>query len=172
MDFKRYRLFTAFAIVVLSCISAFAQDQVFSDPAVEYSFHIPDPAWKASVRPSSTNPNVEYVYGDRRDGHLIVRKLTVAPGAMITDVIQSEAQEKLQFLPGYVAGKEENFAGILKGSAFNYEYVQTGRPMAGRMYFLRANPTTVYVLRFSGPRDGLRILRNQTDLIARTFSVK
>jgi len=172
MDLRKHRLISALAMIALSCMAVFAQDQIFTDPAVEYSFTIPDTGWKASVRPSSTNPNVEYVYGDRRDGHLIVRKLSVQKNAILTDVIQDEAQNKLQFLPGYVAGKEENFNGKLRGSAFNYEYVSAGHPMAGRIYFLRANDTTVYTLRFTGPKDGLRSLRNQTDQIARTFSVK
>ena len=124
-----------------------------------------------TVKPSATSPNVEYVYGDRFDGHLEVRRLAVAKDAILTDVIQDEEQ-KLQFRPGYVAGKEENFAGRLRGAIFNFEYVAAGRPMSGRFYFLRANDTTVYLLRFSGQKDSLRSIRNQTDSIARTFSVK
>jgi hypothetical protein len=171
MDLNKFRLLTSIALIALFSYAGFAQDQMFTDPAVEYSFTVPDTGWKTSVRPSSTNPNVEYVYGDRRDGHLVVRKRTVSQNAIMADVIQDEAQS-FGFKRGYVAGKEENFTGKLKGSAFNYEYVDVGRPMAGRVYFLRANPTTVYVLHFTGPKDGLRSLRSQTDQIARTFGVK
>jgi hypothetical protein len=44
--------------------------------------------------------------------------------------------------------------------------------MSGRFYFLKADDTTVYILRFTGLRDGLRTIRNQVDSIARTFKVK
>jgi hypothetical protein len=89
----------------------------------------------------------------------------------MSDIIRDEEQ-KLQFLPGYVAGREENFAGNLRGNIFNCEFVRAGRNMGGRYYFLRAGDTTVYVLRFTGERDRLKSLRNQTDSIARTFQIK
>ena len=159
--------------VVLSfsvvCVSA--QDMMFSDPNVDYSFTLPDGKWKQVGKPSAISPNVEFVYGDRRDGLLEIRRLTVSKDDLTTDVIRDEEQ-KLQFLPGYFAGKEENFSGRLKGAIFNFEYVYSGRGWGGRYYFLRPNQTTVYVLRFSGVKDSLRSLRNQTDQIARTFSVK
>lgn len=150
---------------------ALAQSGSFSDPNVEYTFDLPDDRWKMTAKPSTTSPNVEYVFIDRRDGHLEVRKNTVGQDDLITDIIRSEEQ-KLQFLPGYVTGKEENFNGKYRGSAFNFEFVRAGRNMAGRFYFLRANPTTVYVLRFTAERDKLKSIRNQTDSIARTFSLK
>lgn len=157
--------------VVLTAVSALAQVSSFSDPNVEYTFDLPDAKWKMTVKPSATSPNVEYVYGDRSDGHLGIRKLTVGKNDVMTDTIQDEEQ-KLQFLGGFVAGKQETFSGKLKGAIFNYEYVSSGRNMSGRFYFLRANDTTVYLLRFTGQKDSLRSLRNQTDSIARTFAVK
>ncbi len=163
------------AVSVFALLAAtgavFAQEEVFSHPDVDYTFSIPDAKWRITSRPSATSPNVEYVYGDRKDGHLEVRRLTVAKDAILVDVIQDE-EAKHQFLRGFVAGKEENFAGRLRGTVFNFEYVQSGRNMTGRHYFLRANDTTVYVLRFTGLRDTLRTIRNQTDSIARTFSVR
>ena len=158
-------------IVVFTAVSAFAQGGSFSDPNVDYSFDLPDARWKMTAKPSATSPNVEYVYGDRSDGHLEIRKLTVAKNAIMTDIIQDEEQ-KLQFLGGFVAGKQETFAGRLKGVVFNFEYVSSGRNMCGRFYFLRANDTTVYLLRFKAQKDSLRSLRSQTDSIARTFAVK
>ena len=156
---------------LVAAVSTFAQGESFSDPNVNYSFEIPDAKWKMTVKPSATSPNVEYVNVERNDGHLEVRKINAKPGDLISDVIKTEEQ-KLQFLPGYVAGKEENFGGFLKGNAFNFEFIRSGRPMSGRFYFLKADATTIYVLRFTGYRDKLRSIRNQTDTIARTFSVK
>lgn len=150
--------------------TASAQD-TFSDPSVNYSFSLPDAQWKMTAKPSATNANVEYVYVDRSDGHLEVRKIKVARDAVLTDVIRDEEQ-RLRFNRGFVAGREENFAGKLRGSVFNFEYVSSGRSMSGRYYFLRADDTTVYMLRFSGEKDSLRSIKHHTDSIARTFSVK
>jgi hypothetical protein len=148
-------------------VSGLAQNKTFSDPNVEYTFEIPEANWIMTNK----SPNVEYVYNDKKDGHFEVRKLSVKSGEMMADVIRGEEQ-KLQFLPGYVAGKEENFQGAYNGRVFNFEYVRSSLNMVGRYYFLKANDTTVYVLRFSGNRDKLRSIRNEIDLIARTFKLK
>ena len=169
LNIKTIAVLTAFLLLVP--IGALAQESTFSDPNVDYSFVVPEPGWKQIIKPSATSPNVEYVYNDRRDGHFEVRKLTVTKDAYLTDIMRDE-ETKLQFLPGYVAGKEENFSGAMRGSVFNYEFLRTGRNMSGRFYFLRADDTTVYVLRFTGERDRLKSIRNQTDSIARTFSIK
>lgn len=144
-----------------------AQNTTFSDPNVEYTFEIPEANWLMTNK----SPNVEYVYNDKKDGHFEVRKLSVKPGEMMSDIIRDEEQ-KLQFLPGYVAGKEENFKGAYDGRVFNFEYVRSSRNMSGRYYFLKINDATIYVLRFSGNRDKLRSIRNETDLVARTFKLK
>ena len=170
MKKRKSQLFLLMAALAVFAANAAAQS-AFNDPGADYTFAVPEGKWTMTVRPSATNPNVEYVYGDRRDGYMTIRKLTVAKDAVLSDVIQDEAQN-VQLRPGYVTNKEENFAGKLRGSVFNFEYVASSRPMAGRYYFLRADPTTVYVLRFSGEKDSLRSLRAQTDSIARTFSVK
>jgi hypothetical protein len=171
---KLNKLMLVFTLVLafIATAPASAQTDTFSDPAVDYSFQLPEAKWKLTVKPSATSPNVEYVYGDRIDGYLTIRKVTVTRDLILSDLIETEGRNKLQFLPGYVAGREENFAGKLRGAVLNYEYVAAGRNMAGRLYFLKANETTVYLLRFSGLKDSLRSLRNQTDSIARTFGVK
>jgi hypothetical protein len=159
------------AAIVLAAGSSALGQETFSDANVDYSFMLPDAKWKMTQKPSATSPNVEYVFDDRFKGHLEVRRLTIAKDAILTDVVENEEQ-KLQFRPGFVAGREENFTGKLRGAIFNFEYVAAGRNMSGRYYFLKANDTTVYVLRFSGQKDSLRSLQAQTDSIARTFSVK
>lgn len=170
MKHLRVHILSAIAVSLLAVGIGYSQTGLFSDPNVEYSFDIPDERWKMTVRPSAAKPNVEYVFIDRNDGHFEVRKLTVAKNALLADIIRDE-EIKLQFLPGYVAGREENFSGKLRGSIFNFEFARAGRPMSGRFYFLRANDTTVYVLRFTGFTDRLRSIRNQTDSIGRTFAV-
>ena len=171
---KRYNFSLMFSVVLglIFASAAFAQSDTFSDKNVEYTFDLPESVWKMTVKPSSANPIVEYVYGDRMDGHFEIRKITVEPNEMMSDVIIREQDQKLQFKPGYISGKEENFSGSYPGKVSNYEFVQSGRKMSGRFYYLKTDPTTVYILRFTGMRDSLRTLRNQTDSIARTFKLK
>jgi len=171
MRTQKFTLLFAMLAALTFATAISAQVETFSAPNVDYSFSLPDEKWKLTVKPSDTSPNVEYVYGDRNNGHLEVRKLATRKDLLTSEAIQDEDQ-KLQFLPGYVAGKEENFAGRYRGVIFNYEFVRAGRPMSGRMYFLRIDDNTIYALRFSGFKEILRGLHNQTDSIARTFNVK
>jgi hypothetical protein len=168
---KLTKFFLPAVISLLFAFSAFAQTESFSDKNVEYTFDLPEVTWKQSLKPSATVPNVEYVYGDRSNGHFEIRKVAVKDGDTMADAIANEEQ-RLQFQPGYVAGKEENFSGNYGGKIFNYEFVRSGRNMSGRFYFLKADDKTIYVLRFTGMRDKLKSIRNQTDSIARTFSLK
>jgi hypothetical protein len=167
---KRFIFSLIFSLMCAGLV--FAQSQTFSDVNVEYSFELPEPLWKMIVKPSAGNPNVEYAYGDRLDGHLEIRKSAIRENEVVSDLIQRDQEQKLQFLPGYVAGKEEPFAGNFRGRVFNYEFVRFGKPMSGRFYYLKADDNTVYVVRFTGLRDKLRVIRNQTDSIARTFKLK
>jgi hypothetical protein len=170
---KATRSYILFSVVfgLFAVASTLGQTGIFSDPNVNYTFDIPDDRWKMTVKPSATKPNVEYVFVDRNDGHFEVRRISVAKDAILGDIVRDEEQ-KLQFLPGFVAGRDENFSGRLRGSIFNFEFVRAGRPMSGRFYFLRAADNTVYVLRFTGFRDKLKSIRNQTDSMGRTFDVK
>ena len=155
-----------FAAVLLFAGLATAQSRSFNESGLEYTFEIPNEQWKLVSR----NPHTNLVFGTAREGDLEIRKITAPTSKEIMDVMKEEEQ-KLQFLQGFVAGKEENFSGALKGSIYNYEFVRSGRPMAGRFYFLRSGDT-VYVLRFTAYTNNLRSLRVQTDIMARTFQIK
>lgn len=135
-----------------------------------FSFELPSATWRV-ISPKD-DPEAELIYGDRNDGFLEIRKISVTGGATLAEVIDREQNRKLQFVPDFVNGKEENFKGNLSGKAVNYEFTKSGNPMIGRAYFLQADDKTVYVLRFTGSRDKLRLIRNQTDSIVRTFKLK
>ena len=171
MKLNKFSFLLSAAVGLFLAVAAFAQTEKFSDANVEYTFDLPNATWKILSKPSATSPNVEYVYGDRSAGYLEVRKLTVKPDDLMSEIIADE-ETRLKFMQGYVAGKEENFGGNLKGTAFNFEFIRSGRNMSGRFYFLKANPTTVYVLRFTAQKEKLLTIRNQTDSIARTFELK
>ena len=155
-------------LAIGSLLAGFAagQTRTFSENGVEYTFEIPDANWKVV----SKAPYVNLVFGTPREGDLEIRKVSAPANKPIIDVMKDE-EEKLQFLQGFVAGKDERFSGALTGSIYNYEFVRSGRPMAGRFYYLRSGDT-IYVLRFTAYTNNLRSLRTQTDLIARTFQLK
>ncbi len=168
---KLRKIFFSAVLGLFFAAAAFAQSEKFSDTNVDYTFTLPEAGWKQIAKPSATSPNVEYVYGDRMNGYLEIRKIAVKAGDLMADTIKNE-EDRLQFLPGYVAGKEESFDGTFDGKIFNYEFVRSGRNMSGRFYFLKIDDKTVYVLRFTGERDKLKSIRNQTDSIARTFALR
>ena len=158
------------ALFALLAPVALAQ-QVYTSDKIDYSFEIPSATWRAIVEPDSAHEHPEFVYGDRLDGYLTIRKEVIDPNASIADLIERD-QVKLRFLPGFVEGKQEPFNGRLDGTTVSYEFVKTGKPMLGRTYYLRADNRTIYALRFTGLRDKISRIRNQTDLIARTFKLK
>ena len=116
--------------------------------------------------------HTEFVFGDRNDGYLRIRKEALEAGLTVTEFANRDQDLKTRFLPGYVNGKEDPFSGRLSGVTISYEFTQAGKPMAGRSYYLQSDSSTVYVLRFTGQRDKLVRIRNQTDFIARSLRLK
>jgi hypothetical protein len=158
-------LIIALAVFTFAAAGSAQNRTTFSDPAVEFTFEIPDDKWKVVGKAP-----VNVVYTTANDGDLEIRKLTLPANKPLAELMKSE-EEKLQFLRGFVAGKDENFSGSLRGSVYNYEFVSSGRGKAGRFYYLR-DGDNVYVLRFTAYADKLRSLRTQTDMMARTFQIK
>jgi hypothetical protein len=162
----------ALLALVLSSFSALAQTETFSDANVDYALELPSAAWRLIEKPDADHALAGFIYGDRMDGYLQIRKEVVDAGVTPQNLSQRESDQKLRFLPGFIEGKGEEFGGRMKGVAFNYEYTSAGKPMAGRIYYLQADNRTIYVLRFTGHRDRLGRIRNQTDIIARSFRLK
>ena len=160
------------AFCVLSGAIAGAQSSVFNSSKVEYTIELPSPTWKVISEPDAVHEHTEFVNGERLEGYLQIRKEVVEAGTTASDLARREQDQKLQFLPGFVTGKEEKFAGRLSGVTVSYEFTKTGKPMLGRIYYLQVDNRTIYALRFSGLRDKLARIRNQTDVIARSFKLK
>jgi len=158
-------------LVALMMPVATAQ-QLYTHDKLDYSFEVPSPTWRSILEPDATHDNPEFVYGDRLDGYLTIRKEVVDAGTTASELARRDQDLKLRFLPGFVQGKEDPFNGRLDGVTISYEFVRTGKPMLGRTYYLQADSRTIYALRFTGLRDKLGRIRNQTDLIARTFKLK
>ena len=164
-------LIAGFALFLLTagCVMALAQE-TYDGGA--YTLDLPSATWKVISEPDETREHAEFVNGDRLEGYLQVRKEVVDAGTTPSDLARRDLDQKLRFLPGFVEGKEEKFSGRLNGVTVSYEFIRTAKPMAGRIYYLQADNRTIYALRFSGLRDKLARIRNQTDLIARTFKLK
>lgn len=161
-----------FSVVLLSLVAQIATaQQLYTHPNVEYTFELPSATWRAIMEPDAAQERPEFVYGDRLDGYLTIRREVVEAGTSPSELARRD-EVKLRFLPGYVQGKEETFNGRLDGVTNSYEYVRSGKTMLGRTYYLQADNRTIYALRFTGLRDKLSRIRNQTDLIARTFKLK
>lgn len=152
---------------------ATAQEQSYTSGKVDYVISLPSPIWRLVGEPDEIHQHTEFIYGDRNDGYLRIRKETLPDGTTVGEFAHQDLDQKEHFLPGYIGGgKEEKFAGRLSGVTISFEYTQAGKPMTGRTYYLQADSHTIYALRFTGMRDKLARIRNQTDLIARSFKLK
>lgn len=151
--------------------AAFAQ-QLYTHDKVEYTFELPSPTWKTILEPDAAHEHPELVYGDRLDGYMTVRKEVVDAGTTPSQLAQRDLDQKLRFLPGFLEGKQETFNGRLDGVTVSYEFTRTGKVMLGRTYYLQSDNRTIYALRFTGLKDKLSRIRNQTDQISRTFKLK
>ena len=147
-----------------------AQEHSYTSAKVNYTVDFPSSTWHLIGEPDDIHQHAEFVYGDRTEGYLRIRKEALEEGVTVDDFARRDQNPR--FLPGYVDGKRETFTGRLSGVTVSYEYTQAGKPMAGRTYYLQADSRTVYALRFTGMRDKLARIRNQTDLIARSFKLK
>jgi hypothetical protein len=166
------RRILAFLLVLIALAAPVAlAQQTYTHDQVDYTFEIPSPNWKSILEPDASH-QPEFVYGDRLDGYLQIRKEVVDAGTTPGVLAQRDQDLRLRFLPGFVEGKQEPFNGRLDGVTMSYEFVRTGKPMLGRVYYLQADNRTIYALRFTGLKDKLARIRNQTDLIARTFKLK
>ena len=166
------RLFIcALALMALAASAARAQEQTTSETK-DYALELPSAGWRAVTRADGAHEHTEFVFNDRTEGYLRVRRETVEGDTKLADFARAQADTKLRYLPNFVGGKDESFVGRLSGLVANYEYTSGGKPMAGRVYYLQADGRTVYVLHFTGMRDRLQRIRNQTDAIARSFRLK
>lgn len=158
-------------LIAGACYSAAAQ-QAYTSDQIDYKLELPSPLWRAISEPDAVHEHAEFVNGDRLDGYLQIRKEVVDALTTPSVLARRDLDQKLRFLPGFVEGKEEPFKGRLNGVTVSYEFIKTGKPMMGRIYYLQADNRTIYALRFTGLRDKLARIRNQTDVIARSFQLK
>src|SRR3982751_1357328 len=101
----------ALALVACGAAAAAAQEQPYTSETDEYSIELPSEVWKAVPRPDSEHRHMEFVNGVRPDGYLRVRREVVEGSADLKEYARTEADTKLRYQPGFVAGKDERFSG-------------------------------------------------------------
>jgi hypothetical protein len=169
----RLLLIAGIALGALLTAANVNAQETYTGEKVDYTVEFPSAAWRLAKEPDDTHLHAEWIYGDRLDGYLRISKEALESNTDVRDFAHFDQDTRIRFLPGYIdVGKEEKFAGRLQGWVLSYEFTQTGKTMAGRTYYLQADSRTVYALRFTGLRDKLIRIRNQTDQIARSFRLK
>ena len=61
MKSSKFSFLLSAVLGLFLAISAFAQNQTFSDANAEYVFDLPENSWKMTAKPSALSPHVEYV---------------------------------------------------------------------------------------------------------------
>lgn len=163
------------SFLIALTLSANAQTQSFSREGVEFVIDFPTTLWRAETR-VDVHEHVEFVNGtDPRNGYLRLRKKAVAPSTTAAALFAEEERWDLGRLLGYVVcsgGKGTDFSGHLKGTWYSYEFVKDGTNMDGRLYYLRADNRTFYILHFTVASEKLSGLVPEMESIARSFRVK
>jgi hypothetical protein len=166
-----------FLSAFLSAAIAFAQSQteVFDDPDGKYTMTLPN-GWLGVVSTDGLGRNdVNIVYKVRENGALKIRVAEVAPDTEPMSYAAKDEQERVRFAPGYDKISTEKFllGGSRIGALLSYNYNNSvGQPFTGRVYYVRMDEKTIYVLQFTGRRNILGTLRSHTDQIARSFKLK
>ncbi len=167
------RLIAFLFVTLIAGSFSLAQAQVpYTNDDDGYMLDLPSADWRVISEADVSNGRTAFIYGDRLQGYLQIRKEVVDAGTTSSDQARRDLDQKFRFLQGFVEGKQERFAGNLQGVTVSYEFVRTGKPMMGRIYYLQADNRTIFALRFTGLRDKLARIRNQTDSIARSFKLK
>ncbi|HKQ73463.1 MAG TPA: hypothetical protein VJ810_07045 [Blastocatellia bacterium] len=165
-----------FLFGILFAPVAFAQSatELFEDPDGKYSMKLPA-GWLGVVNTDGLGrKDVNIVYKVRENGALKVRTAEVAADADPVEYAGKDEQERVRFVPSYDKLSIEKFVvgGNRSGALLSYDYKNAqGQPFTGRVYYLRMDDKTIYVLQFTGRRNILGSLRSHTDQIARSFKV-
>ena len=166
-----------FLFATLFAPAAFAQSatEVFEDPDGKYAMNLPA-GWLGVVNTDGLGrKDVNIVYKVRENGALKVRTSEIAANTEPMDYAAKDEQERVRFAPGYDKISMEKFllGGNKSGALLSYDYKNAaGQLFTGRVYYLRMDEKTIYVLQFTGRRNILGTLRSHTDLIARSFKLK
>ncbi len=167
---QRLMLFLIVCLLEITTFSVCLAQTHFKEPKEGYELTLPS-SWRTETRPSATYAHTDFIYGPAAEVRLRIR-LRFLDQPDTPEAVANRAREKrLQLLPGFINSGIEPFAGKLTGVMVAYEYVRGGRLVGDQAYYLQANDRTIYILRFTGPPDVLKRIKDQTESIARSFSL-
>ena len=85
------RRILAFALVLMALTAPIAlAQQTYTHEKVDYTFEIPSATWRSILEPDATHEHPEFVYGDRLDGFLQIRKEVVDAGTTPAEVARRD----------------------------------------------------------------------------------
>lgn len=150
--------------------------EIFQDPEGKYSVSLPA-GWLGIVNQDGLGrTDVNIVYRVRENGSLKIRRIDGANAETeVLEFANRDEADRVRFAPSYTKVKMEKFlvGPNNYGALLSYDYKTTSdQPFTGRVYYVRTDPQTVYILQFTGRKSTLGVLRNQTDVIARSFKTK
>ena len=157
--------------MLMMSVIALAQEgrEQFIDPEGKYRLTLA-PGWIGVVSKDGLDRiDVKIVYKVTENGALRIRRNVVEEGTKPLDFAKRDEEQTLRFLPGYAKGTTEAFSGGVDGALVTWDFTVSGRPMLGRAYYIRVNPTTIFSMRFVGLRSVLGPVRNETDAMARSL---
>lgn len=162
-------------LLLVSVVALGSQTRQFSKDDIEYMLDLPSPAWQVVSR-LDVHDHPEFINGnDASNGYLRLRKILVDQPTTASELFRQQETWELQRLPGYVVCSEcegVRFDGRLLGAVFSYEYVNGGKAMYGRIYYLQIDQRAFYSLHFTVARDRLSAISEDMDSIARSFHLK
>jgi hypothetical protein len=162
---------TATALLAALALATVLAAGVPAHGQVEYEPLTLPTGWeKIEYRDGAAIDRVEYIYHDRSQALLKIKRVRTTPPEGPREVAEKDLEQTLRFLPGYVRGRTEEFGGGNHQGIFaQFDFTRGGKPMLGRHYYLRGDDSTVWVLQFTGDRTALGQIRNVTDQMARAF---
>ena len=93
-------LFLAAFALPLARPAAALQDHTYSSPKVDYLVEFPSPMWKLVDEPDEVHQHAEFVYNDRNDGYLRIRKEALPDGVSLDEFARQDQEQKEHFRPG------------------------------------------------------------------------
>ncbi|HEY6120846.1 MAG TPA: hypothetical protein VIV66_12870, partial [Pyrinomonadaceae bacterium] len=88
------RTFPSLILVLLSSWALVAAQEVFTSDKVDYTIELSSPTWRVVTEPDAAHEHAEFVYGDRLDGYLQIRKEVVEVGTTPANIAQRDQDQK------------------------------------------------------------------------------
>src|SRR5439155_10446577 len=87
------------------------QEFSYTNPKAGFTIQFPSGTWRNVGEPDDVHQHTEFIYGDRNDGYLRIRKEPLDEGLTVQKFAEREQDQRTRFLPGFVDGKSEAFNG-------------------------------------------------------------